>query len=224
MNKSQIVLGITIIVIAVITLLSNINIMFARELVSSWWPVLIVGIGLYSLWSDRGNSPVWGLIITSVGVGLLASTLGIAGLSFADIFLPTVLLAVGLAVLSGARSGQLSNDGAHDSGSKENVSAILGGVTSRNSSSDYKGGSINAILGEANLDLSRAVIKNESVLRVWVLMGGVTVRVPEGVTVKQRTINMLGGTDDKTLSHEDKSTPVLYIDGTITMGSLEIRH
>lgn len=222
MNKNQAVLGVTIIAVAVIILLSNINVVFARELASSWWPLLIVGVGLYILWNDRNNS-TWGLIVTGAGIGLLVNTLGLFGLSFGDVFVPILLLAVGLAVLSSANRGQPSRS-EQSSESEENVSAILGGVSSRNNSSEYKGGSINAVLGGADLDLSKATIQNESVLRVWVLMGGVTLRVPEGVIVKQRTINILGGTEDKTVSVKDSQAPVLYVDGTITMGGMEIRH
>lgn len=222
MNKNQAVLGVTIIAVAVIILLSNINVVFARELASSWWPLLIVGVGLYILWNDRNNS-TWGLIVTGAGIGLLVNTLGLFGLSFGDVFVPILLLAVGLAVLSSANRGQSSRS-EQSSESEENVSAILGGVSSRNNSSEYKGGSINAVLGGADLDLSKATIQNESILRVWVLMGGVTLRVPEGVIVKQRTINILGGTEDKTVSVKDGQAPVLYVDGTITMGSMEIRH
>lgn len=208
--------------VAVIVLLANINIGFARELVSSWWPILIVIAGLNVVWNDRGNM-VWGMIITAVGVGLLINTLGVFGLSFGDVVVPIVLLAVGVAVIVGALNRDLPKERPSNR-SEEAVSAILGGANSRNNSDDYRGGSVNAVLGGVELDLSKAVIKKEAVIQVWVLMGGVTIRVPEGILVKQRTMNIIGGIEDKTASIKDGKAPVLYIDGTITMGGVEIKH
>lgn len=222
MNNNQAVFGVAIIIVAVAVLLSNMNISFARELVSSWWPLLLVGLGLYMLWNDRSNL-AWSLIVTSVGVGLLISTLGVLGLSFGDVFVPIVLLGIGVAVLTGAnRSGLAHNSQSSDN--EEAVWAIFGGASSRNDSNDYRGGAANAVLGGVDLDLSKVEIKSEAVLQVWVLMGGVTVRIPEGVTVKQRTMNIMGSTEDKTTSRKGKDSAVLYIDGTVTMGSVEIKY
>lgn len=222
MNKSQLILGTAIILISIVVLLANINVAFARELVSSWWPLLIVGLGLYILWTARHNL-AWGLIVTGIGVGLLVNTLGVFGLSFEEVFVPIVLLAIGTAVLAGASKKNAPID-QQNSRSEETVSAILGGVNARNNSADYRGGGVNAVLGGAELDLSQSIIKNEAVLRVWVFMGSITLRVPEGVIIKQRTMNILGGTEDRTANRKDTQAPVLYIDGTITMGSVEIKH
>lgn len=222
MNKNQTIFGIVIIIVAVLVLLSNINIGFARELVYDWWPLLIVGLGLYMMWNDRNNF-AWGLIITGVGIGLLVNTLGVFGLSFGDVVVPIILLAVGAAVLMGATRSQTVR-GEHSTESPEAIWAILGGVNSRNTSDDYHGGGVNAVLGGADLDLSQAVIKKDAVVQVWVLMGGVTLRVPKGVVVRQRTMNILGSTEDKTDEHKAAGAPVIYIDGTVTMGSVEIKN
>lgn len=222
MNKNQLSLGVLIIAVSLIVLLSNTNFMFARELVTSWWPLLIVLLGLYVLWTDRRNL-AGGLILTGVGVGLLVNTLGVFGLSFADVVVPIVLFAIGVALVAGAfRAPELSTD--NSSRSSETVSAVLGSVTSRNNANDYRGGNINAVLGGAEVDLSKATIKKEAVVQVWVLMGGITLRVPEGVTIKQRTLNILGGTEDKTINHSNDKAPVLYIDGTVTLGGIEVKH
>lgn len=222
MDKKQLTLGLLIIVVAIIVLLANINVEFASELVSSWWPLLIIGLGLHMLWGARHNL-AWGLIVIGTGLGLLVNTLGILGLSFGEVFVPIVLLAIGTAVIAGAtkKSAPLSDQ---SSRSEDTISAILGGVNTRNNSSDYRGGGVNAVLGGAELDLSRVNINDQAVLRVWVFMGGITIRVPEGVIIEQRTMNILGGTEDKTTNRRDDKAPVLYIDGTITLGGIEIKH
>lgn len=223
MQKNQTVFGLMIIAVAIIVLLANINVGFARELIASWWPLLIVAAGLYTLWQGRENY-TWGMVLTAIGVSLLISTLGILGLSLGDVILPILMLAIGLAVLAGSFNRTGTSRRQTDK-SDDSISAILSGVSSRNSSKDYRGGSVNAVMGGAEIDLSRARIKQEAFLQVWVLMGGINLRVPDGVTVKQRTTNILGGIEDKTIAAAGSGEgPTLYIDGTVTMGGIEINN
>ena len=55
------------------------------------------------------------------------------------------------------------------------------------------------------------------------MMGGVEVRVPDNVIVKNRATLFLGGIEDNTRPEEGKNNPILYIDGSIVMGGVEIK-
>ena len=78
-------------------------------------------------------------------------------------------------------------------------------------------------MGGVELDLSRATIKKEASINVFVMMGGVEVRVPDNVIVKNRATLFLGGIEDNTRPEEGKNNPILYIDGSIVMGGVEIK-
>jgi hypothetical protein len=54
-------------------------------------------------------------------------------------------------------------------------------------------------------------------------MGGIELRVPEHVIVKNRASVFLGGIEDRTRPSEAKNSPVLYIDGSVVMGGIEIK-
>lgn len=58
---------------------------------------------------------------------------------------------------------------------------------------------------------------------IFAFMGGVELRVPENVIVKSRATMVLGGIEDKTRPKESKDAPVLYVDGTVIMGGIEIK-
>ncbi len=78
-------------------------------------------------------------------------------------------------------------------------------------------------MGGVELDLSKAVIKKEATLRVNVFMGGIELRVADGVIVKNRTAALLGGVEDKTFPEKTKKAAVLNIEGSIVMGGVEVK-
>lgn len=218
MNKKQSTLGVLVIVIGISLFLANANIGGMREVVGHWWPLFIVALGVYMLWSNRQNY-VWALFTVLVGVSLLLNALKIADISLGVIIVPMLLVGFGLNVLlSGSRQPT------RDTGSsEENIAAVLSGSTSKHVTNDYTGGSVSAVMGGVELDLSKAVIKKEATLHVNVFMGGVELRVADDVIVKNRTAALLGGVEDKTFPEKTKKSSVLNIDGNIVMGGVEVK-
>lgn len=217
MNLKQSTLGILVILAGVVVLLSNINLGPVRELAADWWPVFIVLLGLLMWWSNPRNF-VWALAVTLAGGLLLVNSLDLADINFGQIFWPLIIIGFGVnLVLAGRR-----RDSQPTEESEERLSAILGGTEGRNASRDYRGATINALMGGVELDISRARIKKEATINVSAIMGGVSIRVPEDVTVKNRATALLGGFEDKTRPTKDNG-PVLYLDGSVIMGGVEIK-
>lgn len=178
--------------------------------------MFIVIAGL-SLWGNRQNW-AWPLILTIFGVALLLSNLGINKIEFGDIVLPAILLAIGLSMLLKSRPSEST---ATTQG--EDIVTILGGTTNKNTAKNYTGSKATAILGGVELDLSKVKIEKTAQLDVFVLMGGIELRIPEDVIVKNRSTAIMGGLEDKTNPVESKNAPVLYIDGTVIMGGIDIK-
>ena len=219
MDKKQSLLGVAIVAAGLLFLLANLDVGAARTLVEDWWPLAVVATGGFMLWADRQNY-VWSFAVMALGFLLLVNTLGIADVSMGDVFWPLVLIVGGISLLVSARHRQVPLTSNRSEG---DITALLGGVTAVNASDDYTGGKVTAILGGVELDLSKATIKKEAVLHVSVFMGGLELRVPEGVNVKMRATGMLGGVEDKSYPKLAKNAPVLYLDGSITMGGVEIK-
>lgn len=219
MNTKQSSLGALIIVAGVIVLLANINVGSMRDIVAHWWPIVLVIAGGYMWWSNPRNY-IWALAVAITGILLLVNTLGVVRIDVGDVIFPLILVAFGASVLVGSR--RYRNE-PKKLDSEEHISAFLGGVSSKNVSDDYRGGSVSAVMGAVELDISKVMIKKEASLKVWVLMGGVELRVPESVIVKSRVSSFLSGVEDKSQPTSNKNAPVLYLDGSVVMGGIEIK-
>lgn len=218
MKAKQASLGLLVIVAGILILLSNINIVPVRDFVTSWWPLAIVIAGLYTLWGNPRRY-VWPMIIIVVGLALLLNTTGVAHVSVGAIVVPLILFGVGVNILTNARGRKMKPATSSD----EEIVAILGGSSTKNASDNYTGGVATAILGGVELDLSKARIEHEAVLRVSVVMGGIDLRVADDVVVVNRTQSILGGVDVKTQPSVSKGAPILVIEGQIIMGGVDVK-
>lgn len=218
MNQKQAAVGLLIVAAGIVTLLANFNVGQAREILQQWWPAAIVVVGLLGFW-DSKKRYVWPTLITLVGVVLLLGTLNIVEIELGKLITPAIIVGVGLVILSSARHRAVEASKLSD----EDITAVLSGSSSRNDSDDYKGGTASAILGGVDINLAKATIKKEAVLRLTVFMGGVSVRVPENVIVKNRAQIIMGGFEDKSAPTKGKNAPVLYVDGVVIMGGIEIK-
>lgn len=217
MNNKQISLGVLVIAVGVAVLLSNINVGPMRSVLAGWWPVFVILLGALMWWSNP-KAYIWPLVVVTIGGLLLINTTGVGDVNLGAVFWPVVLVGFGISLITKASRKQSRVIETTD----ENISAILGGTSSKNSSNDYTGGTISAIMGGVELDLRDVKIKKEAVLAVSVIMGGVELFVPSDVIVKNRATALMGGLEDKSQPKHDKG-PVLYIDGTIIMGGVEIK-
>jgi len=217
MKSKQTVLGILIILAGVATFLVSANVSNTRELAEDWWPVAIIIAGLYMWWSNARNY-IWSVITVLVGAALLLSTLDVVDVNAGMLIGPAILVGLGLNMiaLSMNRSPAVSK-------SDDDIAAILGGSSSKNTSSDYQGGSVTAFMGGVEVDLSKATIQKSAVLKVMVIMGGIELRLPENVAVINRTQAFLGGTEDKTTASSSRNTPTITIEGMVVMGGIEIK-
>lgn len=212
---SRTLAGIGVIIIGALLLLDTLNVANFNNVLSTWWPLILIGVGTVMLINDIKNW-VWGVVILSAGVLFQLWRLNILTVNPWEFFWPVVVIAIGLSILIN-RSSQprLSKTESDD------VSAVLGGIDQANTSGDYKGGKATAVLGGVKLDLRKSVIKKEATLEVFVLCGGIELIVPENVIVKPKAACILGGIDNK--QRGEKSGPVLYVTGTVALGGIEIK-
>lgn len=222
MNTShtlRIIAGSAVILLGAAVLLDNLQLFNFGQLLATWWPLIVIGIGLYNLFT-RPQLSVWPVALIIVGAALQLRQLGVIDFSLWQLFWPFVLIAIGVSIITGARRRKTSVTPGNDS----NLSAILSGVTTKSTSTDYKGGSITAVMGSVELDLRDADIKKEATIDVFALMGGVEIRVPEHWVVRSEATAILGGAENKTKAAEKKSAPILTITGTVSLGGVEVRN
>lgn len=83
-----------------------------------------------------------------------------------------------------------------------------------------------ALMGGAGLDFREARLgPGVTEVTILVVMGGVEVIVPPGVTVETRGLGIMGGFDgySQTTGRRDPSEPILRIRGLAVMGGIEVK-
>lgn len=210
--------GITIIVLGFVLLLASLNIDGVQATLGSWWPLFIILFGLIQL-TDRQPGNWWPFIVVLIGAILLVQSVTDVPIDIWRTFWPVVIIVVGASIVAGGRF-KFAHE--HQANGGEIV-AVLSGVTTKDVSEDFQGNHVTTILGGAEVNLAKATIKKEATITVSVVMGGIELRVPEEVIVKSRAICIMGGVEDKTGPVVTKNAPVLYLEGTIFMGGVEIK-
>ncbi|GFR36181.1 LiaF domain-containing protein [Thermobrachium celere] len=102
--------------------------------------------------------------------------------------------------------------------------AILSSLDTVNVSNDFRGGSITAIMGGAEVDLSQCNIQTESAqLILTAIMGGIEIKLPREWRVIVTGVPILGGWENKTNTPYEY-TKTLYIKCTAILGGIEIKN
>jgi len=105
-----------------------------------------------------------------------------------------------------------------------NYNAILSGVDAKNTSTDFKGAKISAIMGGADIDLRDVVITEDITIYITTIMGGVDVYAPRNVRIGVNKTNILGGTDCKAYTMPaDANVPLVNFVCTTIMGGIDIK-
>ncbi|NUS15774.1 MAG: DUF1707 domain-containing protein [Streptomyces sp.] len=82
-----------------------------------------------------------------------------------------------------------------------------------------------AIMGGVDIDLSEATFTSpELVIHCTAVMGGVTIRLPENVTLRGGgVIGIMGGSDIKAYESAEPGAPVVRVDGVAFWGGVEAK-
>ncbi|MEO5691285.1 MAG: DUF5668 domain-containing protein [Candidatus Saccharimonadales bacterium] len=216
-SLARLLAGAGVIGIGVLALLDNVNVYNFSALWETWWPVVLISVGIIMYIGNR-KELTWAGIVTLAGVAFLLNNLNILNFNVFTLFWPIVIIVVGWSIIRQGYRKETVQSG------DDNYFAMMSGSESRNTSKDYKGGKATAIMGGVDIDLRDAVIKKSATLEVFALMGGISVRVPRGWVVKSQTMVFLGGTENKADNETSPNSPTLTIVGNVMLGGVEIKY
>ncbi len=247
----KIVAGVFLILLGALFILDNLRIVDAGSL-WDYWPLLLIVPGVTRLLGpSRPGQRMWGAILLLVGGLLLLRNLDIVWIPFHRVWpfllvlfggyliLQTMTRRAGLAAPSSPEPGGRAFEGARAglavpagfsaprSVSQLNEFALCGGGHRVVQSADFRGGSITVIAGGFDIDLREAAIAGDSVsIELFVMMGGVVLRIPEAWKVVVNVSPLLGGSDLKarTIAPPDGVVRTLVVNGFILMGGLEVKN
>lgn len=236
--KGRYLLGILLIVVGAGFLMDQFGMVSFGELVSTYWPSILILAGLLGL-LDRNSSTFGNLIVIALGVIFQLNRLDLLdGDVFRYIF-PVILIFVGLNLLITKGGKREYNEYHSDSGSSEDGSktnwtvtsedfmdrtVLMSGLDTINSSQNFKGGRLTAIMGGIEIDLSGAKMAGDHCeIEATAIAGGIDITVPRTWKVEMRGTPILGGYSNRTGIVEDPLAPVLIVKGAAIMGGVEIK-
>lgn len=231
MNKpfrlsAQAVFGSAIILIGVLFTLDNLNVIDARYYLR-FWPAMLVLVGLVQLIQPKGSpGKVMGSILFTVGSLMLLDRLYVIDFEFWDLW-PVFIILFGLSLVRGAGFRRSAGGGASPSEADSYVRgfAIMGGYARQNTSREFRGGELTAVMGGCELDLRHAsMTEGEATIEIFAFWGGIEIKVPEDWNVAVKVMPIMGGVEDKSVPPKNSSNKLLTITGYTIMGGAEIKN
>lgn len=213
----QALLGVLVVAIGVAALLDELDLVEVSlgDLVSTWWPLAVIGVGLAALVTVP-RAWVGPAGVLTVGVLLQLGELGLLDVSFWGLLWPLGIILVGISLIT--RMGSHGTDDA-----VVNSAVIWWGSERRSTSQAFRGGSLSAIMGGIDLDLRQADIVDKAEIAVFAFWAGVDIKVPPTWRVRVTGLPLLGGFDNKTTPPADPDAPELVVHVTAIMGGVEVK-
>lgn len=217
MSWGRLFFGTVIVAVGVILLLGNADVLDAGEVFGTWWPIVLILAGMFSMAANPRHWPV-AVIIVAVGTAFLLSRLDIVDIG--SIVVPAALILIGLVVIFGRGLGSKV-----DAGDRVNSFNVFSGSELSSRSSQFRGGSVSAVFGGAEIDLRQAHLAPGASIDVFTAFGGVELRVPPDWHISVRGLPLFGGIDNVTAKDTlPEDAPVLSVNATVLFGALEIKH
>jgi hypothetical protein len=107
-----------------------------------------------------------------------------------------------------------------------NESNLMAGSSKKFTTQDFGGGRITCIMGGSEVNLIETNIQSVATLNVFILMGGLEMRVPKEWNVKINALPIMGGTEDQINKFPENvvnEAKTLIISGYVVMGGIEIK-
>jgi len=124
--------------------------------------------------------------------------------------------------LSAVPTATFSVDTSRDSGADQLV-AIFGGATRKGRWRVPKQSNAVALFGGVEIDLSEAVFESTEIeITGFWCFGGMEIKAPAGIEVRDRTAGIFGGTEIKGLGDPIPGAPVITIKGVSLFGGVSV--
>jgi predicted membrane protein len=213
-KRGRVLVGVGLLAVGGVLLAGEADLLDAGDVISSWWPLGIVALGLLKF-TSRPRDVGGAVAVTAVGLVLLAWSLDLIGIAL----LPIVLIAAGLVVLFRTPHAERAQVATSDL----ELVAIFGSRDARVTTPVFLGGEAVAIFGGIDLDLrSTALPREGATLELVSIFGDIDLLLPMGWAVEVSGPAVFGDLDDRTLG-APAGAPVLRIRSTVVFGDVELR-
>lgn len=233
-QASKIVFGLALIAAGVlwILVLCNVIVIPPDFSLAGWWTLFIIVPCLFGLANDRDKiGPCIGL---AMGVLLLLAARSV--ISWQDMWqygLAVIIIGIGLKILlfRGCGKCECNNHGvceqqtiSRDGKEIRFIESSFGKQEFTFAGEKFEGADVKSSFGALKLDLNGADISADAFIDLNVGFAGVTIIVPENLSVRIAVSSGFGGVQDNRRNKVTTGTPTLIITGKVGFGGVEIRN
>lgn len=215
MNKRNLFWGIVLIVVGILFLGRNMNWWNFSIFFEGWWTLFLIVPSIISL--VRKESMGTSFLILVLGVlMLLASQEVIEWSTIWKVFLPIIIMVVGLSIIFGNRKVKTKKV----KGNAKEYVAIFSGVDEMigKIESDFK---VTSVFGGVELDMRDVKLEEDLIIDCFTLFGGIDIRLPKDVKVEVNGLPIFGGVENK-YRNNDEAKVTIYINHTTIFGGVDL--
>lgn len=214
---AQALIGTLIIAIGAVALLNQLDVIDVGlgELLSTWWPIVIVLIGGMGLANVPRAWPAPAAVAAAGGL-LLAGNLGAVDGGLWSLTWPVAIIVVGFSFLTRAATSRADER-------RITATAIWWGSQHRPLTQDFRGAQLSVLMGGVDLDLRNAQIVERATVRAFAMWGGIDIKVPPNWRVEITGLPLLGGWENRTKAPADPLAPVLVVRAIVLMGGVDVK-
>lgn len=220
-------IGLIFIVVGTLAVLGNFDLIpwQLRHYLFQWENILIL-IGGFLILSDQNKKA--GLVLIIVGFVFVLDDWTRMDISIWDLW-PLIFVFAGIHLIRRTLTKPDANEpvtgSAHEDGDKIEDVAVFSGGDKVVNTKNFKGGSLTAVFGGSNIDLTMSDMQQPSAeIDIFYMFGGSKIRVPKDWQVDMRVTNIFGGMSDKRIISDTlvDSEKRLVVKGLVIFGGAEI--
>lgn len=221
----SIIWGVVLVIVGVLLGLNAFNLFDFDIFFDGWWTLFIIIPSFIGLFTD--NDKTGSIIGMIIGVLLLLACQDIIDWSIVGkLILPIIIVMIGLSLLFKNMICTKISKSIEDINSKtktdEEYRALFSGQDIKIDDDSFDGTTVKAIFGGVKLDLRKATIKEDVVIKCDAIFGGVDIILPDNVNVQIKSNSIFGGVDNKCVN-KDENKVTVYIDATCAFGGVDIK-
>lgn len=218
--------GIVLVVIGVILTLNALEITNINIFFDGWWTLFIIIPSAIELIARENK--FWSAVWLIIGILLLLACRDILDIDLIwRLTIPVLLILIGINLIFKDkidRKMEKKNKELKEKGQNlEEYGATFGEIKADFNNQEFNGANINAIFGSVDLDLRKAIISEDKLIKTCAVFGGIEILAPENVNIKVKSIPIFGATSNKKGRKYDEKLPTIYVDSFCMFGGVDIK-
>ena len=224
--QGRIFVGMVIIAVGVIFLLANMDRLDFGEFISTYWPMILILIGISHLLTSGFRNAGVALILIAIGAFFQLNNWDVLGGRVWAFFWPLLIIAAGIWIIFKPRPKGFGENAPEIQDDDIGAFVMFSGLKRRFESDKFRGGKATAVLGGLEIDLTQAKLKdNQATIELTAFLGGIDVFVPREWKVIVDSSAILGGVDEKhRTAPAETIQPTLYVKATAILGGIDIKN